>query len=139
MSRRSDQKKARRKKRRATRDRNWLPDDVQDRVAEIVSDLEDFDARLTERGWQFNDDPDDPDDEIGVTWLWPPSYTELDDPDAGVAATVIALIEEEGGEIAHVVFVGTADDYQFGLDELFEYLDVIEAYRLGDPPPVFAT
>ncbi len=31
------------------------------------------------------------------------------------------------------MFVGTADDYQFDLEELFEHIEVIEAYRLGDP------
>jgi hypothetical protein len=35
------------------------------------------------------------------------------------------------------VFVGTADDYQFDLEELFEHLDVIEGYRVGDPAPTF--
>ena len=34
--------------------------------------------------------------------------------------------------------VGTADDYQFGLEELFENLDVIEGYRMGNPIPQFA-
>ena len=35
------------------------------------------------------------------------------------------------------IFVGTSADYQFNLDELFEHIDVIEAYRMGDPAPVF--
>lgn len=139
MSRRSDAKKARRRKRHAVRDRGWLTDDVQQRIAEVVADLEDFDARLTERGWQFNEDPDDPDDpdvNVGAVWFWPPSFAEGDDPDL-VSATVVALVEAEGGGIAHVVFVGTADDYQFGLDELFDHIDAIEAYRIGAPPPIF--
>ena len=50
MSRRSDQKKARRKKRRAARDQTWLPEGMGERVAEVVADLEEFDARLTELG-----------------------------------------------------------------------------------------
>ena len=73
MSRRSDQKKARRKKRRAARDQTWLPEGMGERVAEVVADLEEFDARLTERGWQFND-PEHPDDDVGVSWFWPPSF-----------------------------------------------------------------
>ena len=137
MSRRSDQKNARRKKRREARDRNWLPADEGERIAEVVADLEEFDARLTERGWQFNDDPDYPDDDVGVSWFWPPSFAEIDNADEVVAATVVALLEDEGGEVAHVLFAGTADDYQFDLDELLENLDVIEAHRHGDPPPVF--
>ena len=139
MSRRSDQKKARRKKRRAARDQTWLPEGMGERVAEVVADLEEFDARLTERGWQFND-PEHPDDDVGVSWFWPPSFVDVDgreDDDDTMRATVIALLEDEGGEIAHVLLVGTADDYQFDLGELLENLDVIEGYRAGDPPPVF--
>ena len=140
MSRRSDQKKARRKKRLAARDQTWLPEGMGERVAEVVADLEDFDARLTERGWQFND-PEVPDDDVGVSWFWPPSFVEIDGEDERadevVAATVIALLEDEGGEVAHVLLAGTADDYQFDLDELFDHLDVIEAHRMGAAPPVF--
>ncbi|MBX7447552.1 hypothetical protein GR927_06080 [Mycolicibacterium sp. 3033] len=139
MSRRSDQKKARRKKRRAARDQTWLPEGMGERVAEVVADLEEFDARLTERGWQFND-PEHPDDDVGVSWFWPPSFVDVDgreDDDDSMRATVIALLEDEGGEIAHVLLVGTADDYQFDLGELLENLDVVEGYRAGDPPPVF--
>ncbi len=139
MSRRSDQKKARRKKRRAARDQTWLPEGMGERVAEVVADLVEFDARLTERGWQFND-PEHPDDDVGVSWFWPPSFVDEDgreDDDDAMRATVIALLEDEGGEIAHVLLAGTADDYQFDLGELLENLDVIEGYRAGDPPPVF--
>ena len=139
MSRRSDQKKARRKKRRAARDQTWLPEGMGERVAEVVADLEEFDARLTERGWQFND-PEHPDDDVGVSWFWPPSFVDVDgreDDDDTMRATGIALLEDEGGEIAHVLLVGTADDYQFDLGELLENLDVVEGYRAGDPPPVF--
>jgi hypothetical protein len=139
VSRRSDQKKARRKKRRAARDQTWLPEGMGERVAEVVADLEEFDARLTERGWQFND-PEHPDDDVGVSWFWPPSFVDEDgreDDDDAMRATVIALLEDEGGEIAHVLLAGTADDYQFDLGELLENLDVIEGYRAGDPPPVF--
>lgn len=133
MSRKSDAKKARRKKRQAARGLAWPPADVQERVAEIVADLEDFDAQLTQRGWVFNEDTDD---ETGVIWFWPPSYAEVDDSDMATA-TVVALIEAEGGDIAHVVFVGADEDYQFGLEELFEHIEVIESYRIGEPLPVF--
>ena len=36
-------------------------------------------------------------------------------------------------EIAHVMFVGTDDDYH-SIDELLERIDAIEAYRLGSQP-----
>ena len=51
MSKRSDAKKARRRKRQTARDQTEIPDDVEERVAEIVAELEDFDAELTQRGW----------------------------------------------------------------------------------------
>ena len=136
MSRRSDQKKARRKKRQAARDRAWLPAGVLDEL-EIAADLEAFDARLTERGWVFAEDVDD---ETGVVWFWPPSEvedTKGGDTDEAVNVTVILLTPDDGGEIAHVVFAGMSDDYQFNLDELFEHIEAIEAYRIGDPVPVF--
>ncbi len=103
-------------------------------MAEIVAGLEDFDAELTARGWVFSEDGAD---HTGVIWFWPPSYAEVENPDLATA-TVIALIEAEGGDIAHVVFVGSDDDYQFGLDELFDYLDLVEAYRVGEALPSFA-
>lgn len=133
MSKRSDAKKARRKKRQAGRAQTGIPGDMEERLAEIVADLEDFDAKLAERGWVFNEDGDD---DTGVVWFWPPSYAEV--ADSGLAtATVIALVESEGGDIAHVVFVGSDDDYQFGLDELFEHIETIEAHRVGQPLPEF--
>jgi len=134
VSRRSDQKKARRKKRQAVRDDGWIPARVAEQL-EIAAELEDFDERLTQRGWEFGDDVDD---ETGAAWYWPASEAEVADEDEVVNVTVVLLTAEDDGEVAHVVFVGTAEDYQFGLDELFSHLDAIEAYRFGDPIPVFA-
>ena len=138
----ADAKKARRKKRRAKRDASWIPDSAQEKLSEqideVVSALEEFDARLTERGWAFDTGADDDDvDDLGVLWYWPPSVVEPDDTEGSMTATVAALVEDEGGEIVHVVFVGTDDDYQFDLEELFDYLDLIEAYRIGDALPAF--
>ncbi len=106
---------------------------MEERVAEIVAELEDFDAELTQRGWAFSADADD---DVGVIWFWPPSYSEVDDSDLATA-TAIALIEAEGGDIAHVVFVGTEEDYRFGLEELFDHIEIIEGYRIGEPLPRF--
>lgn len=134
MSRRSEQKKARRKKRRAARDDAWIPARVAEQL-EIAAELEEFDARLTERGWEFSEDADD---ETGAAWYWPASEADVADEDEVVNVTVVLLTPDDEGEVAHVVFVGTAADYQFNLVELFDHLDAIEAYRLGDPMPVFA-
>ncbi|AFM15277.1 hypothetical protein Mycch_0457 [Mycolicibacterium chubuense NBB4] len=133
MSRRSDQKKARRRKRQAARNDSWVPARVAQQL-EIAADLEDFDARLSGRGWEFAEDTDD---ETGVAWYWPPSAADVDDEDDQVSATVVLLTPDDEGEIAHVVFVGTSDDYQFNLEELFDHIETIEAYRLGEPIPAF--
>ena len=53
---------------------------MEERVAEIVAELEDFDAELTQRGWAFSADADD---DVGVIWFWPPSYSEVDDSRSG--------------------------------------------------------
>lgn len=102
---------------------------------EIASELEDFDAKLTQRGWEFSEEADD---ETGVVWYWPASAADVVDDGEAVNVTVVLLTPDDGGDVAHVVFVGAAEDYQFNLEELFDHLDTIEAYRIGDPAPVFA-
>ena len=138
MSRQTEAKKARRNKRRAVRESNWLPDTVLDDLvttqATIAAVLEELDQQITERGWIFDDELSD--DESAL-WSYPPSMADIAD-DEVVSATTIVMSADDGGEIAHVVFVGTADDYQFELKELFDHLDVIEAYRLADPVPQFS-
>ncbi len=134
MSRRSEQKKARRKKRQAVREEGWIPARVLEQL-EIASDLEAFDAQLTERGWEFSEDIDD---DAGAAWYWTPSEADVPDEDDVVNVTVALLTPEDDGEIVHVVFVGTGDDYQFGVEEFFANLDAIEGYRLGDSMPEFA-
>lgn len=136
MSKRSDAKKARRRKRQAARNERWIPDDVMDALTEETTTaavLEAFDARITERGWVFDDELSD--DESAL-WCYPPSHAEVPDEDL-VSVTTVVLTADDAADVAHVVFVGTADDYQFNFDELFDCLDVIEGYRLGDPAPTF--
>ncbi len=105
---------------------------------EIAGELEDFDRRLTARGWVASEDDDGEEgDEEGVAWYWPPAVAEVEDDTEQVTATVVLLTPDDGGEIAHVVFVGTSMDYQFGLEELFENIDTVESYRMGEPLPQF--
>jgi hypothetical protein len=136
VSRRSQAKQARRNKRRAARDSRWLPETVLDGLSddiELAAALESFDARIAERGWTFDEDLSD--DESAL-WTYAPSAAEVADEDIA-SVTTIVLTADDGTEAAHVVFVGTADDYEFELDELFDSLDVIEAYRVGEPMPEF--
>lgn len=105
-----------------------LSDDI-----ELAATLEQFDERITQRGWVFDDELSD--DESAL-WSFPASEVDIDDDEA-IAVTTIVLTADDDGEVAHVVFVGTAVDYQFDLNELFDHLDAIEAYRLGEPLPEF--
>jgi hypothetical protein len=136
MSKRTQAKDSRRRKRRAAQDARWIPASVLDGLSEdieLAAVLEHLDQRITERGWVFEEEASD--DESAL-WSFPPSAAGIPDDDV-VPVTSIVMTVDDGGEIAHVVFVGTEDDYQFELDELFEHLDVIEGYRLGDPVPRF--
>jgi hypothetical protein len=130
LSRRSDAKRARRDKRRATRDVNWIPDAVLEEMVddvELVEDLETFDARITQRGWTFDEDQSD---EEFVIWFYPPSGAVVGE---GVEpVTTIWMHVTENAEFVHVILVGTADDRQMTPDDFFEKIDAIEAYRSGD-------
>lgn len=136
MSRRSQAKQARRKKRQAVQNSRWLPDTVLDGLSgdiELAAVLERLDERITERGWVFDEDLSD---DESAFWYFIPSTAEVPDDGEVVPVTTIAMTPDDA-DVVHVVFVGTADDYQFGLDELFEHLDVIEGYRVGSPIPQF--
>jgi hypothetical protein len=138
VSRRSEAKKARRNKRRAAHGANWLPDNVLDELvatqAAIATDLEAFDARLTERGWTFDEDESDED---FAFWFYEPSGAQVGDEDELAPVTTIWMSADEDATIVHVMFVGTGDDSEFDPEEFFEHVDAIEAYRLGEPLPEF--
>jgi hypothetical protein len=137
VSRRSEEKKARRKKRRATRDTSWLPDNVLDELvstqATIATDLEAFDQRVTKRGWEFDEDESD---EEFAFWLYEPSVADVEGDDV-VPVTTIWMAADEDAELVHLMLVGMADGYSFTPEKFFEHVDLIEAYRLGEPAPEF--
>ncbi len=127
---RAEAKKARRSKRRAKRDQNWIPDSVLEEMVdgvELVEGLESFDARVIERGWAFDDDQSD---EEFVIWFYPPSGAEVGKGFEPV--TTIWMHVAENAELVHVILVGTADDRSMTPDEFFERIDAVEAYRSGD-------
>jgi hypothetical protein len=136
-SRKAEAKKARRNKRRAVREVNWLPDTVLDDLvttqAAIATDLEAFDQRITERGWSFDEDESDED---FAFWFYGPSGTDVDDDDVA-PVTTIWMSADEDAEMVHLMLAGTTEDSAFIPDELVEHLDAIEAYRAGDAPPKF--
>jgi hypothetical protein len=137
VSRQTEAKKNRRKKRRAAQHANWLPENALDELvttqAAIATDLEAFDQRIIERGWTFDEDESD---EEFVFWLYEPSGADVDD-DELAPVTTIWMSADEDAQVVHLMFVGTADSSEFTPDEFFESIEVIEAYRLGDPRPGF--
>ena len=135
MSRQSEAKKARRNKRRAAKDANWIPQDVLDDTAEeleLADVLERFDELVTQRGWVFSEESDDE----SALWLWPPSIAEAAG-DGVTPVTTIVMFAEEDAEVANVLLVGTDEGYAFRTEEWPDHLEAIEAYRLGDTPPEF--
>ena len=137
MSRRSEAKKSRRNKRRAAQGANWLPENVLDEIvttqAAIATDLDAFDARITERGWAFDEDESDED---FAFWFYGPSGIEVDE-DILAPVTTVWMSAAEDAEIVHLMLAGTADEHEFTAAEFFEHLDTIEAHRTGDQPPGF--
>jgi hypothetical protein len=137
VSRRTEAKTARRKKRRAARDERWIPEPVLGELvtaeATVAAELELFDERITERGWTFDDEKSD---EEFAFWLYGPSVADISEVEL-TPVTTIWMSADEDAEIVHLMFVGTTDQYTFMPDELYEHLDAIEAYRFGDPLPAF--
>jgi hypothetical protein len=135
VSRQSQAKKARRSKRRATRDATWVPDNVMDDLvatqAAIATDLEAFDARIMERGWMFDEDESD---EEFVFWSYEPSAADVDG-DGFAPVTTIWMAAAEDAEIVHLMLVGSSESPEFTPEDFFERVEVIEAYRVGDPRP----
>lgn len=136
MSRGSDAKKARRRKRQADQGVNRVSAESVDELADIpdavVADLAEFDERITARGWIF--DEDESSDDYAV-WFYEPSGAQVSD---GLPVTSLWLDAAEDGEIVRVVFVGSVDRYEFTHEELLDgALDVIEGYRHGAELPTF--
>ncbi|OBK70667.1 hypothetical protein [Mycobacterium sp. 1274761.0] len=131
MSRQSEKKKARRRKRQNAREHRRL-------VGEILHDLlsvEGVDEVLTDRGWEF--DVDNSTDDL-ATWYYAPSAIEIDDDTVESVTRIWLRADDE--DSWHVIFAGgdaTSIDYIFSAESLLENLETIEGYRQGDPTPDF--
>lgn len=128
MSKQSDAKKARRKKRQSTRDVGWLPDDVHAEVQGIARIADE----IVPRGWVYDDEYSSDD---FITWYYPPSGVELDDDDVREPVTRIWVSDPERPQL---VFVGTSEEgviHSLDVDQLLAELDTVEGFRVGDPVP----
>lgn len=146
MSRQSDAKKARRKKRQATRDDRWMPGDVKETLddvdVELAQAVETFDEWLTARGWTF--DAEFSTDTL-ISWFYEPSAAtvvdEIHEPVTRIWITASGEADDfpEG---VKAVLVGTGEDqgalYTVAPEVLLAHIDSIESYRPGDVVPVLA-
>ncbi len=92
MSRKSQAKQARRKKRRATQDARWISETVLDRISddiELAAVLESLDERITKRGWVFDEELSD---EESALWYFIPSTAEV--PDDGEVVPVTTIVDD---------------------------------------------
>jgi hypothetical protein len=127
VSKTSAAKKARRKKRVASRDHRWMP-------AEVHADLKaatEIDALLSRRGWEYDEEFST--DEF-LTWFYPPSAVEVDDESIEPVTRVFIT----DAQVPQVILAGsTSDDevYQFSVEELAAALVEVESYRAGQPRP----
>ena len=137
MSRQSQAKKARRRKRQAAREVTWIPEsigDAADGIGEAVADIDDW---ITERGWVL--DAENADDV--VSWVYPPSAASFGDEDREPVTRVWITLVEDDDEVvlefgAAVVGAGADDGvYVLDPDGLADDLAVLEAYRPGLPRP----
>jgi hypothetical protein len=152
VSRHSDAKKARRKKRQATRDARWIPDDVMDSLVgdeiddepdELTQAVETFNQWLVSRGWTF-------DSEFSgaglASWYYDPSVTEFDDellePVTRIWFKLVGDDDDFPNQVS-AVLVGTGgvdggEVFTVEPEALLAHIEAVETYRLGDPVPVFA-
>jgi hypothetical protein len=127
MSKASAAKKARRKRRVAARNDRWLPADVHADVEGLAY----IANQIIPRGWEF--DREFSGEDI-ISWYYPPSAIEVDDDDERTEPVTRIWVRDP--EEPHVILVGAAMiDEIFTVEQLFEQLDAIEAYRAGDAEP----
>ena len=145
MSRNSDAKKARRKKRQATRDVRWMPDEVKDVLddvdVELAQAVETFDEWLTTRGWTF--DAEFSTDTL-ISWFYEPSAAAV--ADEGYEPVTRIWITASGAdddfpERVTAILVGTAGEdagqlYGVAPEVLLAHIKAVEAYRPGAAVPV---
>lgn len=146
MSRDSQAKKARRKKRKVAR-QGWVPNEVvgeldtsglDEHAAQLLSAAEKFDEFLVSRGWTF----DDANTAEGLaTWFFEPSAVDEEgeaEPVTRVWFTVTGG-EDDFPHAVHAVLAGSDEDdgfYTLSPDLLVQRVAELEAYRPGDPEPL---
>jgi hypothetical protein len=145
VSRNSDAKKARRKKRQVNRDARWLPEAVVDTLddvdVELAQAVETFDEWLTSRGWTFDAEFST---ETLISWFYEPSAAAVvDDVHEPVTRIWITASGEDDDfpESVKAVLVGTGGAgalYSVAPEVLLAHIEAIESYRPGAAAPVLS-
>jgi len=146
MSRDSQAKKARRRKRQAAREAAWLPaaafEDVLsaeaefDEIGEAVAAVDEW---ITGRGWVL--DTDNAGDQL-VSWVYPRSAAKFDDAQREPVTRIWIAVEEDDDELVltfGAALVGAVGDdglYLLDPETLPDDIAVIENYLPGQPLPV---
>lgn len=142
MSRNSDAKKARRRKRRAGRDTRWpgyVERELDALADEVAVAAKEFDSWITSRGWVL--DVDSATDDV-VSWVYPPSGAEVAGDAEPVTRVWTAIVGDDDdfprGIGAALVGTGADGDglYTVTPDRLVDRIEALESYRPGDARPV---
>ena len=143
MSRDSQAKKARRRKRQTARGAAWLPapafeevlsaDTESDEIGTAVGAVDEW---ITGRGWAL--DTDNAGDQL-VSWVYPPSAVEFDDSSREPVTRIWIAVDEDDDELVltfGAALVGDADGiYLLDPETLPDDIVAIESFRRGQPRP----
>jgi hypothetical protein len=147
VSRNSDAKKARRKKRQGSRDARWLPDDVIEAIegddvdVELAQAVETFDEWLTSRGWTFDAEFST---ETLISWFYEPSAAAVVDERYEPVTRIWITSSGEDDDFPErvmAVLVGTGGEdegklYTVEPEILLAHIESVETYRPGAVVPV---
>jgi hypothetical protein len=137
MSRTSDAKKARRRKRQTARDASRLPLSDFDRFGAVDDAVAGIDDWLAPRGWVLDTDNTDV-----VSWFYPPSAADFDDDDLEPVTRIWIALDEDGDAVvlefgSVLVGFGAGDDpYVLDPGSLADAVEALESFRPGLPRPV---
>lgn len=146
MSRQSDAKRARRRKRQTAQSAVWLPKPVFEELtaadddAEAIGDaVADIDEWMTARGWVL-----DVETAVDlVSWVYPPSAADFVDDGREPVTRIWITVDEGDDEVLlefGAVLVGAGGEdvtYLLHPDNLADHVAALEAYRPGLPRPEF--
>lgn len=139
MSRNSAAKKARRRKRLATRAPRVESSELSGELADIAAAVTEINDWLVDRGWLLDEDSSN--DDL-LNWVYPPSAADASADEAEPVTRVWIALEEDDEQVTlemGAVLVGAAgEDGMYLLDSglLARQVELLEAYRVGQPPPV---